>query len=97
MEALMTEDEAKKKWCPMVRGATFGVAFVNNRFEMRFNPEDSRGGAEYVTCIGSACMMWRWDWSPGDVRDFKKNHPGEECPELDGRCGLAGESLAGDS
>lgn len=43
----MTEEEAKLKWCPMVRVplAFAGTAMANDRSER---------------CIGSACMMWRW-------------------------------------
>ncbi len=42
----MTEDDAKTKWCPMVRQSFDGVAI---------NVTDS----EFPPCIGSACMMWR--------------------------------------
>ena len=50
----MTEDEAKRKWCPMVRFAGAQVAF--NR--------DTQT-PEYVTrCIGSECMMWRETSAP---------------------------------
>lgn len=48
----MTEDEAKTKWCPMVRSSdtdqTVDNAYISDR-----NPSYSR-------CIGSDCMMWRW-------------------------------------
>lgn len=44
-----TEDEAKKKWCPMARcGGNVGC---------------NRGGGDFASgpyCIGSDCMMWRW-------------------------------------
>ena len=55
----MTEKEAKKKWCPMIRfqigldnAAWQGVAYTNRGEEMR--PPES------VRCITSECMMWRW-------------------------------------
>ena len=54
----MTEDEAKKKWCPFVRtGLTAGMA-VNRHVA------DSRGAIDGVfdetRCLGSGCMMWKW-------------------------------------
>lgn len=42
----MTEQEAKTKWCPMVRIDAIVVG-----------DEIHRRGA----CIGSGCMMWRYD------------------------------------
>jgi hypothetical protein len=57
----MTEDEAKTKWCPMVRISAFGehtssppanrVMDAINKTVAR-NPRDCR-------CLGSECMMWR--------------------------------------
>lgn len=47
----MTESEAKKRWCPMVR------------VSMPINPQPallSAARAESVSrCIGSDCMLWR--------------------------------------
>lgn len=49
----MTEDEAKTRWCPMVRSlyssAVFGVGLN------RGLPNNSA-----ARCCGSSCMMWRW-------------------------------------
>jgi hypothetical protein len=47
----MTEDEAKTKWCPMVRAPSSAIENHNtgiNRESADFN------------CIASACMMWLW-------------------------------------
>lgn len=49
-----TEDEAKTKWCPMVRqSATFteGYGLSYNRSAVEVPPD--------CRCVGSACMMWR--------------------------------------
>jgi hypothetical protein len=49
----MTEDEAKTKWCPMVRtGLTAGMA-VNHHV--------SGDVDEQTRCKASECMMWRWE------------------------------------
>lgn len=73
----MTETEAKTKWCPMARSPSYG--FVANR--------DSESDSMYTSfeeasrCIGSNCMMWRWEIITGLGR-------------LDtdtGYCGLAGK------
>ena len=42
----MTEEEAKKKWCPMVR-------------KIGWKTETCGGPWGYGLCIGFACMMWR--------------------------------------
>ena len=45
----VTEQEAKNKWCPMVRSETDGNS-INALSDEKRNPEWSR-------CIGSSCMM----------------------------------------
>ena len=45
----MTEQEAKTKWCPMVRAPMLiAPAIPGNKY-----------GAN-AKCVGSDCMMWRW-------------------------------------
>ena len=68
---MMTEQEAKKRWCPMVRFST-GVDDGNasNRWLNYPSPAE-------CSCIASGCMMWRWseyqrEWL-GSV------HPGGQC------------------
>lgn len=52
----MTEEEAKKKWCPMIRtGMVAGMA-VNHHVDM--NP-GGQGVYDETRCIASDCMMWR--------------------------------------
>jgi len=80
----MTEDEAKKKWCPMVRAGdvnTYGCATLAgawnsymqkvdvDKYKLIRNPKEAR-------CLASKCMMWR-----EYVADL----------ELYGYCGLAGK------
>lgn len=72
----MTEEEAKTKWCPMVRlGKNSGMQSWHEQGEELRNPIESR-------CIGSACMMWRWA--------FKKNDASETVSDTDGYCGIGG-------
>lgn len=53
----MTEDEAKKKWCPMVRtGMVAGMA-VNHHVDMQPGGD---GVYHQSRCIASDCMMWRF-------------------------------------
>lgn len=65
----MTEDEATTKWCPMVRHNAY---YSGNRMG------DEKNNLEGIcTCMGSQCMMWRWDCNVPDTND--------------GYCGLAGK------
>lgn len=55
---LVTEEEAKTKWCPEVRtGLTAGMA-VNRHIADAPGAKD--GVYDETRCIGSACMAWRW-------------------------------------
>ena len=46
----LTEDEAKERWCPMVR---FFNPNHSNALENRWM------GGSFDKCIASQCMMWR--------------------------------------
>ena len=46
----MTEEEAKTKWCPFGRMRDAYGSFNRSTYD------------EGITkCLGSKCMMWRWD------------------------------------
>lgn len=53
----MTESEAKERWCPMVRHYNAQHAPCGNSLASMPN---GRGGG-FANCIGSACMMWKWE------------------------------------
>jgi hypothetical protein len=91
----MTEDEARRKWCPFAR-----VAVINTKKGAAANrwPDDEE--SEYATttnhCIGSSCMAWRqtgflpghrWQAHNDEQKHeaFIRSHP------LEGFCGLAGK------
>jgi hypothetical protein len=50
---MLTEKEAREKWCPMVRYSSGTGDDAANRFGVT-SPAVCR-------CIASDCMMWRWD------------------------------------
>jgi len=50
----MTEQEAKTKWCPMVR-------HVKDQ-EGNFYTTNGCNSSGFETCIASDCMMWRWQY-----------------------------------
>jgi len=73
----MTEDEAKKKWCPELakrNAAELVAAIIEKSF---YEPQPDN-------CIGSQCMMWRYI-NPSYVKGT------EEDKKLSGYCGLGGK------
>ncbi len=55
----MTEDDAKTKWCPMVRtGLRAGMA-VNHHVGSSHNSPLQGDVHDETRCVASACMMWR--------------------------------------
>ena len=81
----LTEEEAKMKWCPMIR-AGYGC----NR--------ESENDREGFHCISSGCMMWRWS---DPATKFEVDVPAYETkgdpighdipfPSRRGYCGLGG-------
>lgn len=62
----MTEDEARKKWCPHVR---FGNEAGCNR-----NTAPEGSGGALTNCIASECMAWRWAWVSGWPDHFSVTH-----------------------
>jgi hypothetical protein len=82
----MTEEEAKTKWCPM----TQMIAHPSGKVY-------ASGMTGDQSCIGSACMAWRWgdeyaerltDWE--DAANIAGVQRGPE-PQPEGWCGLAGK------
>lgn len=108
----MTEDEAKKKWCPDSL-----VVFVNEPTN-ELSPGCNRvightktmkplsGLPDNSTCIGSACMAWRWEReqflrhkktgqlmpaNPGEAYDGSLWTYTTEQSQTKGYCGRAGK------
>lgn len=84
----MTEDEAKKKWCPFARSydirGTPDMPVTVNRF--------GRGPDSECMCLASGCMAWR----PRETNAFKHKAEAEfrksgiRLQSDTGFCGLAG-------
>ena len=71
----MTEDEARKKWCPFARIHGGYASFNRSKIRLENIPQS--------LCIASDCMMWRW----GDIK--YEGPTGEGIQH--GYCGLAGK------
>lgn len=91
---MMTEEEAKTKWCPHARyviddsGAGPSPGYpTGNRFGGH-EPSEGR-----CLCIASSCMAWRW--SALSHSDGTHAHAPRPEMEFDGKyrgqCGLAGK------
>lgn len=77
----MTEDEARTKWCPMVR-------YAAERIEPGYNrTEDIDKTMQRSACIASDCMMWREEWVKEDEGGGHSLHT------IHGYCGLAGRPI----
>lgn len=75
----MTEEEAKKKWCPFGRqpyDTGSHVKAADQQYVTANRPGPSENG--WTLCIGSNCMAWRVRLWQGD-------------PTGHGFCGLAGK------
>ena len=77
---LLTEEEARTKWCPHVRDLN-DESSGNTAYN--FSTKEGRN-PEFARCIASDCTQWRWHCSPENV----------DVPEYGqkptGYCGLSG-------
>lgn len=85
----MTEQEAKVTFCPL-SFAPLSIGRPHPNFPGHMQGE-YHGGLQ-STCIGSACMAWRWDREGWSLR-FDENGPviARQTTEAHGYCGLAGK------
>jgi len=79
----MTEQEARKRWCPFVTFQRVGDTTL-----------DSRGctsdGNGTPSCIASDCMAWRW-LPIEEQKHIKAIESNKPPPARRGYCGLAGK------
>lgn len=80
---LLTEAEAKEKWCPQARVLSIGVCC---------NRSPGGEGDRNSYCLASGCMSWRWKDKETEkmVYRYKEDHP-EMMEHYKGYCGLAGK------
>ena len=59
---MMTEEEARKRWCPFVRYATRddGGDYPERAHVVTGNRFLHKPGPGLTNCIASGCMAWRW-------------------------------------
>jgi len=66
---ILTEEEAKKKWCPRYQ--------VTQLFN---DLESNRGGfGNSPLCLASDCMMWRWEVTNPNYEGPEKYHDKGYC------------------
>lgn len=91
--SMMTEEEAKGKWCPFARYAMREEPAANRWKQSEGADEPHALNPVPCRCIGSACMAWRW--SAGATFDAKRGFFVQDLGEhgvghARGYCGLAG-------
>ena len=59
MRPYMTEEEAKAKWCPMVRHGGDNSTF--NRGGLNVLNDHKHNQGMLCNCIASGCMWWGWE------------------------------------
>lgn len=69
----MTEGEAEKKFCPFDR----------------WSMTQADGSEDAPKCIGSACMAWRWRWTPEKIAGAAEGSL-LATRKPDGFCGVVG-------
>lgn len=67
---LCTEQEAKNKWCPMVR---FVIPPPIYEYSMP-TVQNNRFGDHNSQCIASECMWWRWEGDKGCCGGIENEH-----------------------
>jgi hypothetical protein len=95
---IVTESEARKKWCPFAR-VLLPVNQAGNRistFHLQLAKKSDPRDHEYYlqqeadcNCLGSRCMAWRW-------AGYRKVRSGvvPQQDEAHGYCGLSGNPTA---
>jgi hypothetical protein len=86
---LLTEDQAKQRWCPHARSVGYLNTSNTNTAIAGYNRDHPSG--QIPACIASSCMAWRFN-EPKQVRDLDlvTGDVVAEKPRL-GYCGLSGK------
>jgi hypothetical protein len=88
---ILTEEQARAKWCPKALHQSGGEEPAANRWSDRdgfnANPPECR-------CLASDCMAWRWApdiYRSPDGHAWSARQTDEDVLEERGYCGLAGQ------
>ena len=84
---MLSERQAREKWCPFARTAAFECQTATSESAATFNRPwiENAMSKDDCSCVASECMAWRW-YEPAtyDVDTGKEMSPAV------GFCGLAG-------
>lgn len=82
---ILTEKEARKKWCPFARVKDNGCS--TNRHAGTHKRKDGKFSIlrSNSMCIASECMAWRWE--EDNIERIRADGPRDS--EIRGYCGLA--------
>lgn len=94
---MMTEQEAREKWCPMAR-AVLGMDLDEMRGIVGNRTGPMETGVAATHCFASYCMAWRWVFEPveygGSSTEIVWAGQGKPPTHIQtdrGFCGLAGK------
>ena len=80
---MLTEDEAKTKWCPHARNL--------HQWNEEAAPNRDADDKPISRCIASACMAWRWREDGGYRQTKDGTWVSGNVTDAIGFCGLAGK------
>jgi hypothetical protein len=85
----VTEEEARKLWCPMVRYQPLPYNWIRTITQKRTSWLNTSATNTGSRCIASDCMMWRWN----DKTLSPEGHFGTYTitDYTHGHCGLGGK------
>jgi len=91
----ITEEQAREKWCPMVRYTFHSTDSSANRWKQSLPPNEPHAlNPLPCRCIAPECMMWRWHFEqtnkqPSNSMSWPPVEP-TYSQTYKGYCGLAG-------
>lgn len=75
---IVTEEEAQAKWCPMIGFPVYALTPPPEHLWHRIARLFGRKSASNICCIGSACMLWKWEARFAEICIPEgANHPGD--------------------
>lgn len=78
VRTMMTEDEAKLRWCPFARDSeTSGNRLRYGGYGESVDPQYGAKAAGEFPCIASACMAWRWTDPANDTQYTAEGVPAQ--------------------